>query len=75
MKTLNVPSTALGFAGGFPGQFIDDTLKKAGIQTDFIEIDEDTRINVKLKTGDDDQPEPLQINVYATARTGKSFLI
>ena len=28
LKTLNVPSTALGFAGGFPGQFIDDTLKK-----------------------------------------------
>ena len=53
LQTLNVPSTALGFAGGFPGQFIDDTLKKAGIQTDFIEIDEDTRINVKLKTGDE----------------------
>ena len=29
----------------------------------------------KLKSGDDDQPAPLQINVDGTAWTGKSFLI
>lgn len=51
LQTLNVSSTALGFAGGFPGQFIIETMKKAGIYTDFIQVDEDTRINVKLKTG------------------------
>lgn len=51
LKTLDVESTALGFAGGFPGKFIIDTLKNSEIQADFIEVDEDTRINVKLKTG------------------------
>ena len=66
LKTLNVPSTALGFAGGFPGQFIDDTLKKAGIQTDFIEIDEDTRINVKLKTGDETEINAPGPNISQT---------
>lgn len=66
LKTLNVPSTPLGFAGGFPGQFIDDTLKKAGIQTDFIEIDEDTRINVKLKTGDETEINAPGPNISQT---------
>ena len=66
LQTLKVPSTALGFAGGFPGQFIDDTLKKAGIQTDFIEIDEDTRINVKLKTGDETEINAPGPNISQT---------
>ncbi|HAR4525919.1 TPA: 1-phosphofructokinase [Staphylococcus aureus] len=51
LKTLDVESTALGFAGGFPGKFIIDTLKNSAIQSNFIEVDEYTRINVKLKTG------------------------
>ncbi|HFV7454457.1 TPA: 1-phosphofructokinase [Staphylococcus aureus] len=51
LKTLDVESTALGFAGGFPGKFIADTLNNSAIQANFIEVDEDTRINVKLKTG------------------------
>lgn len=66
LKTLNVPSTALGFAGGFPGQFISDTLKKSGIQTDFIEVDEDTRINVKLKTGDETEINAPGPNISQT---------
>lgn len=49
LKTLDVESTALGFAGGFPGEFIIDTLNNSAIQSNFIEVDEDTRINVKLK--------------------------
>ncbi|HDE6828036.1 TPA: 1-phosphofructokinase [Staphylococcus aureus] len=51
LKTLDVESTALGFAGGFPGKFIAGTLNNSAIQSNFIEVDEDTRINVKLKTG------------------------
>lgn len=51
LKTLDVDSTALGFAGGFPGDFIAQILKDSDIQTDFVQVDEDTRINVKLKTG------------------------
>ena len=50
LQTLNVTSTALGFVGGFPGNFIKDTLLNSNIATDFVTVDEDTRINVKLKT-------------------------
>ncbi|HAR6086411.1 TPA: 1-phosphofructokinase [Staphylococcus pseudintermedius] len=50
LQTLQVPSTALGFIGGFPGQFIENTLKEEGIHTAFTQVDEDTRINVKLKS-------------------------
>lgn len=49
LKTLQVPSIALGFIGGFPGGFIKNQLENAGIETDFTEVNEDTRINIKLK--------------------------
>ncbi|MCS4486437.1 1-phosphofructokinase [Staphylococcus americanisciuri] len=51
LQTLDVPSIALGFVGGFPGKFIEETLTTAGIATAFTQVDEDTRINVKLKSG------------------------
>lgn len=50
LKTLDVDSTALGFSGGFPGDFIAQTLEDSNIQSDFVQVDEDTRINVKLKS-------------------------
>ncbi|TDM12212.1 1-phosphofructokinase [Macrococcus lamae] len=49
LKEHKVDSVALGFIGGFPGEFIKEELKKNSIQTDFVEVDGDTRINVKLK--------------------------
>ena len=51
LNTLKVENTATGFVGGFPGEFIKDKLEQSNILTDFIEVEEDTRINVKLKTG------------------------
>ena len=69
LKTLGVPSTALGFAGGFPGEFIDQTLEESQIKTDFIEVDEDTRINVKLKSGDE-----TEINAPGPSITDDQFL-
>ncbi|MGE8077741.1 1-phosphofructokinase [Peribacillus loiseleuriae] len=50
LNRINVDSIALGFLGGFTGSFIQDFLKGEQIQTDFIEVSEDTRINVKLKS-------------------------
>ncbi|WP_414049353.1 1-phosphofructokinase [Macrococcus animalis] len=49
LKALNETSTALGYIGGFPGDFIKKELEISNINTDFIQVDEDTRINVKLK--------------------------
>ncbi|MCT8975441.1 1-phosphofructokinase [Clostridium sp. CX1] len=50
LKNLDIQSRALGFIGGFTGRFIVDSLKSQGVETDFIEVSGDTRINVKLKS-------------------------
>lgn len=43
-------TVALGFLGGFTGGFISEWLTKEGVRSDFIQIQEDTRINIKLKS-------------------------
>ncbi|OIK09571.1 1-phosphofructokinase [Bacillus sp. MUM 116] len=51
LSQLGLASRALGFNGGFTGSYIEDYLKNEKIETDFIKVKEDTRINIKLKTG------------------------
>ncbi|MGV3080988.1 1-phosphofructokinase [Streptococcus dysgalactiae] len=48
LQRLGVGSTATGFLGGFTGHFIEDSLKNEGIETAFVKVDQDTRINVKI---------------------------
>lgn len=50
LKRMDVESKAIGFAGGFTGDYIVDCLNKENIQTDFVRVEGDTRINVKIKT-------------------------
>jgi len=50
---MDIPSIAMGFIGGFSGNFIDTQLNKTGIQTDFIEVEGITRINVFLQAQDE----------------------
>ena len=49
LKRLGIENTATGFIGGFTGTFITDTLEEEAIATNFVEVDADTRINVKIK--------------------------
>ena len=42
-------NTATGFIGGFTGRFVTDGLDAEGITTKFVAVDQDTRINVKIK--------------------------
>ncbi|WP_400241623.1 1-phosphofructokinase [Niallia sp. JL1B1071] len=49
LKRMGVQSKALGFVGGFTGSFIESQLLAEKIDTDFVKVEEDTRINVKLK--------------------------
>lgn len=53
LNNFNIKSIALGFIGGFTGEYIDKTLKTEGIETDFIYVAEDSRINVKLKSSEE----------------------
>ena len=51
LKTLGINSTALGFIAGFVGEEIESNVKKYGIKTDFIKIENaNSRINVKITT-------------------------
>jgi 1-phosphofructokinase len=50
LKRMGVTSSALGFVGGFTGLYIKDYLQMEEIETRFVEVHEDTRINVKLKS-------------------------
>lgn len=53
LNNLGVKSKALGFVGGFTGRFIIDSLESQGVSTEFIQVNGDTRINVKLKSNDE----------------------
>jgi 1-phosphofructokinase len=46
LKMLDMDSIAIGFSGGFTGKYIEEYLASQDIQTNFIEIDGLTRINV-----------------------------
>lgn len=49
LNNLGHESVALGFLGGFTGDFIHKELLKKDIKCEFIQLEEDTRINVKMK--------------------------
>ena len=45
---LGIENTALGFIGGFTGNEIKRQLNAINCKTDFVEVDGDSRINVKI---------------------------
>lgn len=51
LNELDVPSTALGFVGGFSGNELVRLMNEDGIQSDFVELPSGyTRINVKIRS-------------------------
>lgn len=50
LKRMDTESTALGFLGGFTGNFISEWLMEEKINIDFTNVQSDTRINIKLKS-------------------------
>ncbi|MBA2175648.1 1-phosphofructokinase [Halobacillus locisalis] len=53
MGALGTQTTALGYIGGFTGDFIKSALEENNISHQFIEIEGNTRVNVKLKSADE----------------------
>lgn len=51
LNILGMESTALGFVGGFTGAFIQNQMESMGIHHKFIPVEQDSRINLKLKAG------------------------
>ena len=50
LSNQHVSNVALGFIGGFTGEFVEKSLKDLNIHTDFIKVSGDTRLNVKVKS-------------------------
>lgn len=48
LKNFDTKSICLGFLGGFTGEFIENALTNDNLDTKFLHIDEDTRINIKI---------------------------
>lgn len=65
LKRIDSTSTALGFLGGFTGQFIKDWLQKEEIKTEFTTVKDDTRINIKLKAAEETEINGLGPDVSA----------
>lgn len=63
LKQFGSKSKALGFIGGFTGAYIEQYLQNEEIDTNFVQVDEDTRINVKIKTGQESEINALGPNI------------
>lgn len=50
LKNIGLKSKAFGFIGGFSGDYLESLLKKEDIESDFVRVNGDTRINIKLKS-------------------------
>lgn len=55
LKQFGTKSKALGFIGGFTGAYIEQYLHNEKVDTDFVQVDEDTRINIKIKTSQESE--------------------
>ncbi len=49
LANLGTKSVAMGFVGGFIGKYIEEELSKKNIDTDFVHLNGNTRINIKIK--------------------------
>jgi 1-phosphofructokinase len=63
LNQFGTKSKALGFIGGFTGAYIEQYLNNEKIDTDFVQVDEDTRINVKIKTGQESEINAIGPNI------------
>lgn len=50
LKRLGHQSEALGFIGGFTGEYVKSVVEQEDIRTNFIQVKGDTRINIKIKS-------------------------
>lgn len=53
LSNQSTENIALGFLGGFTGKFIEDKLIALGVKTEFIKVNGDSRINVKIKSNEE----------------------
>lgn len=52
LQNFGQESLALGFVGGYTGDYIQKSFQEAGMKENFTRLEEDTRINIKMKTSE-----------------------
>ncbi|MCD7709717.1 MAG: 1-phosphofructokinase [Clostridiales bacterium] len=62
LNNLGVETTAFGFAAGFTGDEIERILSGKNIRTDFIRVSGMSRINVKIRAGEEKVGGETEIN-------------
>ena len=50
LKSMQVPSTAIGYVGGKAGDLLEEGLQSLGIGTDFVRVPGETRTNISIVT-------------------------
>src|SRR5699024_11558632 len=63
LNELTYKNTALGFLGGYTGNFIEEQMKSKGGETCFIRIKDETRTNIKLKAKEETEINGLGPNI------------
>lgn len=63
LKNLDVDSINLGFLGGFTGNFIREKLNELEIEENFTKIEDDSRINIKLKNDKESEINTIGPNI------------
>ena len=63
LNELTYKNTALGFLGGYTGNFIEEQMKSKGGETCFIRIKDETRTNIKLKSKEETEINGLGPNI------------
>lgn len=53
LKNLDEQSKCLGFCGGFVGKEIERVLTEYGLSCDFIALEQNSRINIKIKSNEE----------------------
>ncbi|WP_077624859.1 1-phosphofructokinase [Sediminibacillus massiliensis] len=53
LNRLEITNTALGFLGGFTGDYIQKELDSESINHQFIQVDGTTRVNMKMKSNEE----------------------
>ncbi len=74
IKALGGQSIATGFIGGNNGETITQMLQNDGVQTDFVVIDGETRVNTKIVETDGTVTEFNEAGPYVSAEEQQSLI-
>ena len=73
-RLMGENSSAMGFVGGFNGEYIKSELQKLGIETDFTQVDGETRVCVNISDKNGVSGEILEKGPLVTKKQIEEFL-